>query len=235
MADRLAHLGQRRRIGQRLEERAHLVVALERRPDLLDLNLVDAVLRFRTSFDVLAQQQLHVDLQHIGDLVDDGELVEPADPPLHLVDPALGFTQPVREDLLGHLASAAPIGDAAADRQLVHGASPTQPATPAGERSGVSFAVLTWALCAGRTVCVIACMPTLVVSHATCKKWICPNQRRVLRLDTAPAADMPSRFPDRGGFEPCSGMPAGRSSRPRCSTGYGCAAPRCATRHTDGR
>src|ERR1700760_4813567 len=37
------------------------------------------------------QLLLDVDLEHIGDLVDDGELVEPADPPLPLVDPALRF------------------------------------------------------------------------------------------------------------------------------------------------
>ena len=130
VTDRLAHLRQRRRVRRRLEERAHLVVPLQRGADLLDLDLVDAVLRLRASFDVLAQQQLDVDLQDVGDLVDDGELVEPADPPLHLVDPALGLAQPVREDLLGHLASAAPIGDAAADRQLVHGCLPNSSGDP---------------------------------------------------------------------------------------------------------
>src|SRR3954466_5058379 len=113
-----------------LEERAHLVIALQSRANLLDLHLVDAVLRFRPALHVLAQQQLDVDLENVGDLVDDGELVETANPALHLVDPALGFAQSISEDLLGHLASAAPVGDAAADWQLVHGASPGSPGDP---------------------------------------------------------------------------------------------------------
>jgi hypothetical protein len=175
VADRLAHLGQRRRVRHGLEERAHLVIALQSRADLLDLHLVDAVLRFRPALHVLAQQQLDVDLQNVGDLVDDGELVEPADPPLHLVDPALGLSQPVSEDLLGHLASAAPVGDAAADRQLVHGASPDSPGDPR-RRALVSTAVWIPHVRARRTACVIACSPMLVVFIATCKGWICrPN------------------------------------------------------------
>ena len=120
VADRLAHLGQRRRVRRRVEERADRVVALQRGADLLDLDLVDAVDRVGPALRVLAQQQLHVELEDVGDLVDDRELVEPADASLDLVDPALRLAQPVGEDLLGHLAAGAPVGDAAADGQLVH-------------------------------------------------------------------------------------------------------------------
>jgi hypothetical protein len=38
--------------------------------------------------------------QGVGDLVDDGELVESASTSFHLVDPALGFARAVGEELL---------------------------------------------------------------------------------------------------------------------------------------
>src|SRR5262249_44158156 len=114
--------GERRRVGGRAEERADLVVALQRRPDLLDLDLVDAVDLVRPALRVLAQQQLYVDLEHVGDLVGDGELVEPAHPAFDLVDPALRLAQPVGEDLLGHLAAGAPVSDPATDWELFHDA-----------------------------------------------------------------------------------------------------------------
>jgi hypothetical protein len=75
VADRLAHLGQRLLVWLRVEERADRVVALQGGPDLLDLDLVDAVDRVRPAFRVLAQQELHVELEDVGDLVDHRELV----------------------------------------------------------------------------------------------------------------------------------------------------------------
>jgi hypothetical protein len=138
VADRLAHLRQRRRRGSDLEERAHLVVPLQGRADLLDLHLVDAVDTLRTAFDVLAEQQLDVDLQNVGDVVHDGELVEAANPPLDLVHPALRFAQPVGEDLLRHLAATTPIGDAAADWQFVHGCLPNSSGDPRRRAFSVS-------------------------------------------------------------------------------------------------
>ena len=116
MPDGLAQLVDRGWLRGYLEDRADLVVALQRRPDLLDLHLVDAVDRTGPALGVLAQQQLHVDLQDVGDLVHDGELVQPAYPALDLVHPTLGLAQPVGEDLLGHPAAATPVRDAPADR-----------------------------------------------------------------------------------------------------------------------
>ncbi len=75
---------------------------------------------------VLAHQQLHVELQHVGDLVDDGELVEPAYPTLDLVDPALRLAEAVGEDLLGHLSASPPVRHSAPYWQLVHKPIPSR-------------------------------------------------------------------------------------------------------------
>jgi hypothetical protein len=140
-----------------VEVGADLVVALQRGPDLLDLDLVDAVDAVGPPLGVLAQQQLHVQLQDVGDLVHDGELVEPAHAPLDLVDPALGLAEAVREDLLGHLPTGTPVRHAAADRQLVHVRSPPPTALHRnGERvPGDAFGVTSHVLCGWVCGCAI--------------------------------------------------------------------------------
>ncbi|BCJ63548.1 hypothetical protein Prubr_05690 [Polymorphospora rubra] len=120
VADRLAQFPQRRRLARGVEEGADGVVPLQGGPDLVDLDLVDAVDAVRPPFRLLADQQLDVDLEDVGDLVDDRELVEPADPPLDLVHPALRLVEPVGEDLLRHLPAGPPVCDAAPDGQFVH-------------------------------------------------------------------------------------------------------------------
>src|SRR5690606_33182908 len=96
------------------------VVPLERGPDFVHFDRVDAHGRLRTTLRLFAEEQLDVELQHVGDLIDHRELVEPADSPFDLVDPALGLPQPVGEHLLGHVAAAAPIRNPTTNRQLVH-------------------------------------------------------------------------------------------------------------------
>jgi len=113
--DRLAQLVDGGRFGGRGEERADLVVPLQSRPDLLDLQLVDAVDAARPALGVLTQQQLHVHLEYVGDLVHHGELVQPAYPALDLVDPALRLAQPIGEHLLRHPAATTPVRDTSAD------------------------------------------------------------------------------------------------------------------------
>src|SRR5262249_24812356 len=97
-----------------------LVVALQRGPDLLDLDMVDAVEAVRPSLGLLAEQELDVHLQDVGDLVHHGELVQPAYAALHLVDPALRLAEPVGEHLLRHVPAATPMRDATPYGQLVH-------------------------------------------------------------------------------------------------------------------
>jgi len=92
VADGLLHLVEVGHLGRGVQERVDLVVALQRGADLRDLRRLarpggvhTVVVGFPT------EQQLRVDLQHLGDVVDDRELVEPADAPLHLVHPALAL------------------------------------------------------------------------------------------------------------------------------------------------
>jgi hypothetical protein len=120
MVDGLAQFGQRQRLGRCHEERTDLVVPLQRGTDLVDLDLIDAVDVVGPPHRVASHEHLDVELQHVGDLMDDGEPVQPPHAALDLVDPALGLAQTIGEELLRHSPAVAPVRNPAAHRKVVH-------------------------------------------------------------------------------------------------------------------
>jgi hypothetical protein len=113
VVDRAAEFGDRGRFDRGgFEEAAEAFVAFEGLADGLDLHLVEAAAESGPALGLAAEQLSGVDAERFGEFGDDGVLVEAADAPFDLVDPALGLADPVGEDLLGHAAALSPVGDA---------------------------------------------------------------------------------------------------------------------------
>jgi hypothetical protein len=137
VVDRLAQFGERHRRGRGRERTSDLVVPLQGRPYLTDVNSRRCTRPPGTVrlTGATIHQNRYIDIKNVCDLCDGGKLVEAAHPPLDLVHPTLRLTQPIREYLLRHATLGPQQGHPPSHRLVVHRALPS-PLRPAVRRAG---------------------------------------------------------------------------------------------------